>query len=195
MNYDTHYLKEEANKLYLQLNTDQKQAFHQIVDSVLNNNPQFYFVSGHGGTGKTFLWNSIVSYLRAQKKIVLTVASSGVASLLLPNGRTAHSRFRIPIETDELSICDIKRGTKLEKLLIETSLIIWDEALMTNKQCFEAFDRSLRDIISEINEKAIDIPFGGKVIVLGGDPKQILPVIENGSKTEIINASIISSYL
>ena len=59
----------------------------------------------------------------------------------------------------------------------------------------EAFDRSLRDIISEINEKAIDIPFGGKVVVLGGDPKQILPVIENGSKTQIINASITSSYL
>ena len=129
------------------------------------------------------------------KKIVLTVASSGVASLLLPNGRIAHSRFRIPIDIDELSMCDIKRGTKLAKLLIETSLIIWDEALMTNKQCFEAFDRSLRDIMSEINEKAIDIPFGGKVLVLGGDPKQILPVIENGSKTQIINASIISSYL
>ena len=68
MNYDIHYLKEEANKLYLQLNTDQKQAFHEIVNSVLNNNPQFYFISGHGGTGKTYLWNSIVSYLRAQKK-------------------------------------------------------------------------------------------------------------------------------
>src|SRR6266508_2216075 len=132
---------------------------------------------------------------QSSKKIVLTIASSGVASLLLPNGRTAHSRFRIPIETDELSICDIKRGTKLAKLLIDTSLIIWDEALITNKQCFEAFDRYLRDIISEINEKAIDIPFGGKVVVLGGDPKQILPVIENGSKTQIINASIISSYL
>ena len=57
---------------------------------------------------KHFLWNTIVSYLRAQKKIVLTVASSGVASLLLPNGRTAHSRFRIPIDIDELSTCDIK---------------------------------------------------------------------------------------
>ena len=92
-------------------------------------------------------------------------------------------------------MCDIKRGTKLAKLLIQTSLIIWDEALMTNKQCFEAFDRSLKDIMTEINEKTIDIPFGGKVVVLGGDPKQILPVIENGSKTQIINASIISSYL
>ena len=65
MNYDIDYLKEDANKLYLQLNIDQRQAFHEIVNSVLNNNPQFYFISGHGGTGKTFLWNSIVSYLRA----------------------------------------------------------------------------------------------------------------------------------
>ena len=61
-------------------------------------------------------------------KIVLTVASSGVASLLLPNGRTAHSRFRIPIDVDELSMCDIKRGTKLADLIAITDLIIWDEA-------------------------------------------------------------------
>ena len=59
------------------------------------------------------------------------MTSSGVASLLLPNGRTAHSRYRIPIDIDELSICDIKRGTKLAELLTETALIIWDEALMT----------------------------------------------------------------
>lgn len=133
--------------------------------------------------------------MRAKKEIVLTVASSGVASLLLPNGRTAHSRFRIPVDIDELSLCDIKRGTKLAELLIETSLIIWDEALMTNRQCFEALDRTLRDILSEKYINAIDKPFGGKVVVLGGDPKQILPVIENASKLEIINASIVKSYL
>jgi len=68
MNYDIQYLEEESNKLYSQLNKRQKEAFHEIVDSVLNNRPQFYFVSGHGGTGKTFLWNTIVSYIRAQKK-------------------------------------------------------------------------------------------------------------------------------
>ena len=65
------------------------------------------------------------------------MASSGVASLLLPNGRTAHSRFRIPIDLDELSICDIKRGTKLADLIVKTDLIIWDEALMTNRQCLK----------------------------------------------------------
>jgi hypothetical protein len=125
----------------------------------------------------------------------LTVASSGVASLLLPNGRTTHSRFHIPIEIDELSICDVKRGTKLANLFIETDLIIWDEAIMTNRQCFEALDRSFRDILSEKNNQLNSIPFGGKVVVLGGDPKQILPVIENASKLQIINASIFQSYL
>jgi type IV secretory pathway ATPase VirB11/archaellum biosynthesis ATPase len=93
MDYDTESLEEEANMSYLRLNEGQKDAFHQIVNSVIHNEPKFFFVSGHGGTRKTFLWNTIVSYLRAQKKIVLTIASSGVASLLLPNGRTAHSRF------------------------------------------------------------------------------------------------------
>ncbi|KAJ1283306.1 hypothetical protein BS78_03G118400 [Paspalum vaginatum] len=167
LNYDKHSLQKEANELFSQLNTDKKMLSTKFI----------------------------ISYLRAQRKIVLTVASSGVASLLLPNGRTAHSRFKIPIDIDEISICDIKRGTKLAELLTQTDLIIWDEALMTNRHCFEALDRSLRDILSEKNSELQDIPFGGKVVVLGGDPKQILPVIENASKSQIISASIFKSYL
>ncbi|KAJ1259806.1 hypothetical protein BS78_10G184200 [Paspalum vaginatum] len=124
----------------------------------------------------------------------LTVALSGVASLLLPNGRTTHSRFRIPVDIDEISMCDIKRRTKLAELLSQTDLIIWDEALMTNRQCFEALDRSLRDILCENDTKLCDVPFGGKD-VLEGDPKQILPVIENANKAQIINASIFRSYI
>ncbi|KAI9083877.1 hypothetical protein K1719_034135 [Acacia pycnantha] len=52
----------------------------------------FFFVYGCGRTGKTFLWNALTSSLRAKGKIVLTVASSGIAATLLPYGRTAHSR-------------------------------------------------------------------------------------------------------
>jgi hypothetical protein len=115
--------------------------------------------------------------------------------LLLPNGHTAHSRFRIPIDVEEISICDIKRGTKLAELILNTDLIICDEALMTNKQCFEALDRSLRDINSEKEPKLQDLPFGGNIVVLGGDPKQILPVIENATRAQIINASMFRSYL
>lgn len=54
LNYNVNTLEEEANKLYLQLNKEQKDAFHYIVNSVLNKEPNFLFISGHGGTGKHF---------------------------------------------------------------------------------------------------------------------------------------------
>ena len=60
-----------------------------------------YFVYGPGGTGKTFFWSTIISRLRSEGKIVLVVASSGIASLLMEGGRTVHSYFKIPIEIDE----------------------------------------------------------------------------------------------
>lgn len=40
-----------------------------------------------------------------------------------------------------------------------------------------------------------DSPFGEKVIVFGGDFRQILPFIPRGSRSEIMNATINSSYL
>ncbi|XP_061346374.1 uncharacterized protein LOC133292018 [Gastrolobium bilobum] len=39
------------------------------------------------------------------------------------------------------------------------------------------------------------MPFGGKIVVLGGDFRQILPVIPHGSRQEIVNATINSSHL
>lgn len=53
--YDMDSLEIEANKLNTQLNKEQKEAFHIVVESVLNNESKFYFILGHGGTGKTFL--------------------------------------------------------------------------------------------------------------------------------------------
>ncbi|MCI09934.1 ATP-dependent DNA helicase PIF1, partial [Trifolium medium] len=64
----------------------------------------------------------------------------------------------------------------LAHLIRRAKLIIWDEAPMMHKHCFEAVDRTLRDIM---NEKRY--PFGGKVVVLGGDFRQILPVIPKGT--------------
>ncbi|PWZ28212.1 hypothetical protein Zm00014a_038889 [Zea mays] len=192
-NFDT--LSQTAYNLRVKLNDQQLHAFNTIVDTVLSNIFGFFFLSGYGGTRKTFLWNAIITHLRAQKRIVLTVASSGVASLLLPGGRTAHSRFRIPCELDETSTCDIKRGTMLAELIEAASLIIWDGAFMTHRNAFEALDRSLRDLLSLKSAQSATIPFGGKVIILGGDPRQILPVIEGGNRAQIINAAITNSPL
>jgi ATP-dependent DNA helicase PIF1 len=65
----------------------------------------FYFLYGYGGTGKTYIWRALSAALRSTGEIVLAVASSGIASLLIPGGRTAHSRFAIPLNVNERSTC------------------------------------------------------------------------------------------
>ena len=195
LSYDTNKLLLQAQSMISKLNARQTSAFKSITDTVLSGRPGFFFVSGYGGTGKTFLWGTVVAWLRSQRKIVLTVASSGVASLLLPGGRTAHSRFKIPCDLDEHSICDIRRGSMLCELIEETSLVIWDEALMTHRHAFEALDRTFRDLMSCKTMGADKLVFGGKVVVLGGDLRQILPVIEGGTRTEIVNAALVNSPL
>ncbi|CAI0396896.1 unnamed protein product [Linum tenue] len=91
--------------------------------------------------------NYDVSKLRSQQKIVLVVASSGIAATLLPDGSTGHSRFKIPINIDCFSTCKVKKGTQLAELLQQTSLIVWDEAPMTHRFCFEALNKTLCDLM------------------------------------------------
>ncbi|KAF1872414.1 hypothetical protein Lal_00016712, partial [Lupinus albus] len=152
-----------------------------------------FFLYGYGGTGKTHMWRTLTYALRSQKQIVLTVASSGIASLLSPGGRTTHSKFKIPVPSLENSICNIHQGLELARLLKQTKLIIWDEAPMSHKFCFEALDKSLGDIMGTISNDSII--FGGKFVVFCGDFRQILPVIPRGCRSDIVHATINSSYL
>ncbi|KAJ6935238.1 DNA helicase [Populus alba x Populus x berolinensis] len=189
LNYDLAELRNNHSLAMPLLNPCQRNIYDSVITSILQKKQALIFVHGHGGTGKTFLWHTIINRVRSEGSVVLAVASSGIASLLLPGGRTAHSRFKIPLEVNESSTCEIKHNTHLSRLLEMTSLIVWDEAPMNNRFCFEALDRSLRDVLRLNN------PFGGKSILLGGDFRQILPVIPGGTKEEIINASFTSSLL
>ncbi|CAN1164944.1 ATP-dependent DNA helicase PIF1 [Linum perenne] len=128
-------------------------------------------------------------------KIVLVVASSGIAATLLPDGVTAHSRFKIPLEVDNLSTCMVKKGTEVAELLKEATLIVWDEAPMVHRLSFEAVDRTLCDLMNTPLSGPQYSPFGGKTVLLGGDFRQTLPVVPKGSREDNINASLPRSYL
>lgn len=188
-------LHQEYMSMYARLNSDQKMIYDKVFDRIAHHEKCVFFISGHGGTGKTFLWNAIMANLRSRGEIVLAVASSGVAALLMPGGRTAHSRFRIPIDIHDRSMCTVRRGTILGDLIKKTSLIIWDEAPMTHKLCFEALDRTRRDIQSADDPANEHKPFGGKPILLGGDFRQVLPVIEQGTRADVVDASLVRSAL
>ncbi|XP_023733202.1 uncharacterized protein LOC111881041 [Lactuca sativa] len=87
-------------------------------------------------------------------------------------------------------VCKINRDSDLATLLRKTSLIIWDEAPMVHKHAFEALDRSLKVVFRSENSTNSDIPFEGKVIVFGGDFRQVLPVIPGGSRQNIGSTDI-----
>ncbi|XP_029150694.1 uncharacterized protein [Arachis hypogaea] len=145
------------------LNNDQSKAFKCIMNTIDRRESGVFFVDRPGG--------------------------SGIAATLLPGGRTAHSRFKIPINAEPSSICNISKQSDLAKLIRQTTAIIWDEAPMANKESVQSLDRTLRDILAN------DMPFGGKVIVMGGDFCQVLPVVPKGSKSQMISASIVKSHL
>ncbi|KAK9064524.1 hypothetical protein SSX86_015906 [Deinandra increscens subsp. villosa] len=188
--YDRSALRSKTEKMRAALNWKQTEIYNRVLESVFANKQIMLFIYGHGGTGKTFLWTTIINALRSEGKVVLPVAASGIASLLLPSGRTAHSRFRIPINITDESLCYVKKKTQLSRLLIETSLIIWDEAPMSDRLCLECLDRTLRDILDNPN-----IPFGGKSILLGGDFRQTLPVKKKSTKQKVIASSLPKSKL
>ncbi|KAK9052994.1 hypothetical protein SSX86_029624 [Deinandra increscens subsp. villosa] len=189
-NYDCVALTSLFTSMCADMNAEQHFIFDLVTSSVLNKKQVLLFIYGHGGTGKTYLWTSIISCLRASKLIVLAVASSGIASLLLPSGRTAHSRFRIPIDIKPESLCNMKKHTQLSELLKETSLIVWDEATMTDKKCFESLDRTLKDILENPSQL-----FGGLSVVLGGDFRQTLPIKQKATKHDVISMALPNSKL
>lgn len=121
----------------LLLFTDEQSAiFDIIMKAVHNQRGGIFFLYGYGGTGKTFMWKTLASGLRSQGQIVLTVASSGITSLLLPGGKTTHSKFAVPVPAIENSTCNIHQGSELAELLKVAKLIIWDEAPMAHKFCY-----------------------------------------------------------
>src|SRR5271156_695035 len=195
LNYDREELAARVTQQYQQFNNEQRILYDDVLDSVNNEKGKLFFVHSAGGGGKTFVCNTIAAAVRKEGKIALCVASSGIASLLMEGGRTAHSRFKIPLQLTESSKCGIKRNSDLHKVLERTGIIIWDEVPMQHKFAVEALERTLRDVLKPIGNDAWDKPFGGITVLFGGDFHQTLPVIPRGTRQEIVSASICRSNL
>jgi len=199
--YDKAALKKAMQEAYAKMADEQKFVYDTVMQSVsakedaqenkhagdekdasnAQDHRTAHFLEAPGGTGKTFTVNAIIDAVRAQGKIVIPVASSGLAALLLPDGRTAHSRFKIPLAVNHESKCYInKRNDAVGNLMKHAHLIVWDEAPMQQRFVFEAVDRTLRDL------KDSDQIFGNIPVLFCGDFQQILPVTPRGSRQQII---------
>ena len=69
-----------------------------------------------------------------------------------------------------------------------TSIIVWDEVVMANKNKLASLDIAMRDILEE------DRFVGGTVFACAGDFRRIVPVTRGGGKSDELEYCIMSSY-
>lgn len=176
--------KKLFEKMFTDLNEDQRKIYHEIFTGT----NKLFFIDGPGGTGKTHLYKTIIYKYLSMRRKTLSMAWTGIASILLPKGMTSHRTFRLPLDLTEINTVFLKNDSDKRKLR-EAELIIWDEASMIPKNALEIVDKTLRDVCNS------DEPFGRKLVLLGGDFRQILPVMKYSFRNTIINNTIKNSDL
>ncbi|TKR96847.1 hypothetical protein L596_010806 [Steinernema carpocapsae] len=192
--------QEVAKTERAKLNHDQTAVFERIADAIDNplnadgsRKQTLFFVTGQGGTGKTFLFNSLISHIRSSNKTYLGTASTGIAALLLRGGRTAHSTFRIANDLTEENTPTINFESRYAEAIRNASMILIDEVSMMNKTVLHYIEKVIKSV--HLEPELRDLPFAGKVIILSGDFKQLTPVVVGAGKAGEISASIRKSDL
>jgi hypothetical protein len=166
------------------LNPEQVSSYMEIIEHVINRKGRVFFVDGPEGTGKTFLYKCLIATVCLEGLIVVATATSGIATSIMPGGRTAHLVFKILIKISDGSICKFSNQSDTADLLRRAALIIWDEVAMSKWQFVETLDRSMQDIMG------CELPFGGKVMVFGGDFRQVPPIVPRGTRAQIMDATL-----
>ena len=82
LRYDPAELARKVAENTAIFNDEQRSVYNTVMDSVRNNKGETLFVHSAGGGGGTFVCNTIAAAVRGMGKVVLCVASSGIASLL-----------------------------------------------------------------------------------------------------------------
>ena len=132
---------------------------------------------------KLFIHKTSIYYFIATDRKVLSMAWTGIALILLPKGMTSHRTFWLPLDLNDIEISTLELEIDKKKLR-EADVIIWDEASMIPKKALEIVNKTLKDMSS--NGK----PFGNKLIIIGADSREILPVFKNGTGKKLIEETI-----
>ncbi|CAK1598246.1 unnamed protein product [Parnassius mnemosyne] len=169
------------NKLTLaevieQMNSDQLKVFEKIKDIDFTNKKIMLYVSGEGGTGKSFLIHVIKRWVKEKlNQETIVTAPTGIAAFNIDD-LTVHRVFQLPVEHGstpkytQLSDIALKM---LRDQLKDVSLIIIDEISMISNVTLLYIHLRLVSIFN------VDEWFGGRHIIVFGDLLQLPPVHED----------------
>ncbi len=142
------------------------------------------FLTGPAGSGKTFVLNQYIKYLKKHKINMAITASTGIAATNM-NGKTIHSWAHIGIKNDmtEAEINRIFARTDYRMQMMSARVLIIDEISMLHHYRLDLVDKILRRIHDN------DLPFGGIQVILCGDLFQLPPITPYGQEIIYINES------
>jgi PIF1-like helicase len=153
------------------------------------------FILGAGGVGKTYIYVALYHYSRWQGYSGHNTSYSGIAANLLPNGRTLHNLFKLPVPVHADSNSSIEPGRKEAVDLIASDYILIDEAPTVPKYAIEIASRKLQELNKNQRHPRKNQPFADHLIIMGGDFAQTLPVMKGGSRSQQVDLSIKRSAL
>lgn len=145
---------------------------------------------GSGGSGKSYTIDTIVTMCDEQKANCIVTATTGIAATVIKHGRTAHSAFGIPISSAAPVWGPSYQSAKGAEIR-EADLIVIDEISMLHKKDLAHIDRVCKDQARTHQERRM--PFGGKVVIICGDWKQLLPVVPKGRPANQAEACVRNS--
>ena len=133
---------------------------------------QNVFITGSAGTGKTYLLNQFIQYLKERRIYPTVVAPTGIAASHL-KGQTIHSFFALGIRdtvVDNGYVEFLLKKSYLKSRFSKLKILIIDEVSMVSPEIFASMDKVLRAF------KNSPEPFGGVQVVISGDFFQLPPV-------------------
>jgi len=144
----------------------------QITALNLLKSGQNIFITGSAGTGKTYLLNQYIQYLKERQIYPTIVAPTGIAASHL-KGQTIHSFFALGIRdtvVDNGYVEFLLNKSYLKSRFAKLKVLIIDEVSMVSPEIFSSMDKILRAF------KNNPLPFGGVQVVISGDFFQLPPV-------------------
>lgn len=160
------------------LNEEQKEAYEALCDG------DNIFLTGPGGTGKSYFIGALVKAFTLRDKRVAVTAMTGCAAVLLSEScnvraRTLHSWAGVGLgkETVQELVYKINRNGRAKKNWMTTDLLVVDEVSMMTPSLLE----KLNEIGKKVRRNQTK-PFGGIQLLFVGDFFQLPPVQPQQSK-------------
>lgn len=159
----------------------QRNVFCLFIEGLGRYKPNAIFIEGPTGAGKTFALNCIRSFCEFHEHPVLAMAYTRMGSVLLMNGRTVYSWFKMPWNNYSKCHSRLREHSIEFKKIQQARVILWDQVTSFHKNEISEVDRMLRELTGNH-----DMLFGGKFVIMAGDFCECLPIRdenrnENGS--------------